>query len=155
VAGVVIEVQGTGHNTVRLVQEAIRLGGESDYDQVWCVLDRDDFSASRFNEALTLAERNGIKVAYSNEAFELWYVLHFEYLNTAISRADYIAKLRAQLGKYEKNSRKMYQLLEDRQEAAIKHAARLLASYDPCRPAEDNPSTTVHLLVEELRRDRR
>jgi hypothetical protein len=42
--------------------------------------------------------------------------------------------------------------LESRQETATKHAQRLLAQYDPPRPAEDKPSTTVHLLVEELRK---
>jgi hypothetical protein len=148
---VAVEVRGIGYNTVSLVREAIKLKAEDDYDQVWCVFDRDSFPARTFNEAIRLAERNGIKVAYSNEAFELWYLLHFDFLNTGISRADYIARLTEKIGKkYEKNSRDMYDILEARQQTAIENAKRLLSIYSPCRPAKDNPSTTVHLLVIEL-----
>ena len=153
VPGVVIEVEGTGHNTVRLVQAALKRRREDDYDQVWCVFDRDSFPPKNFNEAITLAEHEGIQVAYSNEAFELWYILHYEFLNTGISRDDYITKLEAKLGKkYKKNSNDMYELLIDKQETAIHNARNLLSLYAPCQPAQDNPSTTVHLLVEELRR---
>jgi hypothetical protein len=43
-------------------------------------------------------------------------------------------------------------VLEDKQLIAIQHAARLLAGYgDEHKPAYDNPSTTVHLLVDALR----
>jgi hypothetical protein len=36
------------------------------------------------------------------------------------------------------------------QSQAIKNSKRLLEQYNPPQPAIDNPSTTVHLLVEEL-----
>ena len=52
--------------------------------------------------------------------------------------------------KYEKNSQTIYEELKDRQQDAIKHAKRLLQEYDRPNPETDNPSTTVHLLVEEL-----
>jgi RloB-like protein len=54
------------------------------------------------------------------------------------------------LSGYAKNSDSMYTLLEDKQSQAIKHARKLLASYNPHNPESDNPATTVHLLVEEL-----
>jgi hypothetical protein len=153
VPGVVIEVEGTGQNTVRLVQTALKRRWEDDYDQVWCVFDKDAFPLKNFNDAITLAEREGIRVAYSNEAFELWYILHYEFLNTGISRDDYITKLETKIGKkYKKNSNDMYELLIDKQETAIHHAQKLLSLYNPCQPGQDNPATTVHLLVEELRK---
>lgn len=31
--------------------------------------------------------------AWSNESFELWYYLHFQYLDTGISRSQYIEKI--------------------------------------------------------------
>ena len=146
-----IDVQGFGYNTRSLVNKAMELMQEDDYDQVWCVFDRDSFPAEDFNAAISLAKQYGIGVAYSNEAFELWYLLHFHYYDTGIARADYIVKLSELLGRrYEKNSRDMYDVLESRQGVAIRNARQLLALYTPCRPAEDNPSTTVHLLVEEL-----
>ncbi len=150
---VAVEVQGTGYNTLSLVRRAVELRDRGDYDQVWCVFDRDAFPPENFNEAISLAEREGLSVAYSNEAFELWYLLHYVYLNTGISRADYITRLEARMGrKYRKNSVDMYSLLEPRQPAAIGNATKLLETYNPRRPAYDNPSTTVHLLVQELNR---
>jgi hypothetical protein len=145
---------GLGANTVSLVKEAVKLrDDDGNYAQVWCVFDRDSFPAQNFNAAIALAKQEGIKVAYSNEAFELWYLLHFNYYDTGVSRKDYIKKLDNLLGhKYEKNSEKIYYELEGKQQAAIKHAKKLLGQYSPPKPECDNPSTTVHLLVEQLNR---
>jgi len=152
-AGVVcrVDVRGEGYNTLSLVRKTIEYAEEESYDQVWCVFDRDSFPAQSFNEALELARRHNFHVAYSNEAFELWYLLHFHYYNTGISRSDYIERLHALLGRqYHKNDRQIYRQLLTRQPEAIRNARRLLAQYDPADPARDNPSTTVFQLVEAL-----
>jgi hypothetical protein len=149
----VTEVIGIGDNTVHIVEEAIRRKSINDFDQVWCVFDRDSFPAEHFNRALDLASANNIEVAYSNEAFELWYLLHFNYCDAAISRGDYTDILTRELGhKYEKNARSMYDELLSKQPAALRNADRLLNSYSPATPASDNPSTSVHKLVIELNR---
>ena len=150
---VVIEIQGLGYNPSKLVQEANDLKSQDDYDQVWCVFDRDDWTKEDFNNAISSAKKYGFKVAYSNEAFELWYVLHLEFLNTGIPRDDYIKKLTSLLGKkYQKNSKTIYDNLLDKQDTAFKNAKKLLEEYKPSQPEQDNPSTTVHLLVEQLNR---
>jgi len=150
---VVIEIQGLGENPSKLVQSANALKSEDEYDQVWCVFDRDDWTKEDFNNAISSAKKCGFEVAYSNEAFELWYVLHFEFLNTGIPRGDYITKLTSLLGKkYQKNSKTIYDDLLEIQNAAIKRAEKLLEEYAPSKPEQDNPSTTVHLLVEQLKR---
>ncbi|MBE9125551.1 MULTISPECIES: RloB family protein [unclassified Coleofasciculus] len=149
----VVDIYGVGENTINLVKKAIELKEKDDYDQVWCVFDRDEFPAENFNAALTVARNNNIKVAYSNEAFELWYLLHFNYHDTAIPRKDYTKKLTEQLGhEYKKNSETIYEELESKQQTAIKNAKKLLTQYVPPNPESDNPSTTVHLLVEQLNR---
>ncbi len=149
----VIDVRGFGFNTMALVEKALELKSDSDYDQVWCVFDRNSFQVEAFNRAIAFAQQSDIQVAYSNEAFELWYLLHFNYYDTAMSRGDYITKLGELLGrKYEKNSETMYEEVERRQSDAIRNAKRLLEQYTPRDPAHDNPSTTVHLLVEQLNR---
>ena len=154
-----LDIKGEGKNTKSLVEKAIELknGSESDEtDRFWCVFDRDrndqnPHDAQNFNAAITLAQTNGIKVAYSNDAFELWYLLHFHFYNTGISRQDYQNMLTKLLGhEYKKNSETIYEELKDKQQDAIKHAKRLLQEYDRPNPESDNPSTTVHLLVEEL-----
>lgn len=152
-----IDIRGLGENPSRLVQSARELANEDEYDQVWCVFDRDDWPLEDFNNAITrVNDLNSIvnysfRVAYSNEAFELWYVLHFEFLHTGIPRCDYIRKLSNLLNyKYQKNSETIYDELFNKQNAAIKNATSLLTHYYPSTPAKDNPSTTVHELVQEL-----
>jgi RloB-like protein len=149
-----IYIEGFGANPSKLIEEAKRLNDrEEGYDQVWCVFDRDDFPKQDFNNAIINAEREGFKVAYSNEAFELWYVLHFEFLNTGIPRKDYIHKLDKLLKhQYKKNSEEIYDEIKKHQATAIKNAENLLNQYQPKNAVNDNPSTTVHLLVKELNR---
>ncbi|MCK4765394.1 MAG: RloB domain-containing protein [Candidatus Aminicenantes bacterium] len=147
---------GCGRNTVSLVKKAIEIREKAKindeiYDQVWCVFDRDSFSPQNFNEAIVLAGREGIKAAYSNEAFELWYLLHFNYYDSAFPREKYQKMLSKLLNhSYDKKSRSMYKELFEKQESAIKNAKKLLNSYKPHNPDKDNPSTTVHKLVSEL-----
>ena len=149
----VIDVQGFGYNPSKLVERAKELNTQNkgEYDQVWCVFDRDDSPKEDFNNAIANAKRERFKVAYSNEAFELWYVLHFEFLDTGITREDYNKKLNMHLKQqYKKNSPKIYEQIEHLQTTAIKNAENLLKQYNPPNPESDNPSTTVHLLVKEL-----
>ena len=77
-----IEIVGTGYNTISLVQKAHDLVQAKakdgiDFDQVWCVFDKDDFSNNDFNNAILMAKGYGYKIAYSNQAFEYWFYLHF------------------------------------------------------------------------------
>lgn len=110
--GWVPDVRGLGENTVGLVKTALEFMTQGSYDQVWCVFDRDEFPAENFNAALELAARHGINVAYSNESFELWYVLHFDYCDAALSRSDYCRKLDGLLGHaYKKESETIYEEL--------------------------------------------
>ena len=154
-----LDIKGEGKNTKSLVEKAIELKKDTESDEkdrFWCVFDRDKNhknpnDSQNFNSAITLAKTNGIKVAYSNDAFELWYLLHFHYYNTAISRQDYQNMLTKLLEhEYKKNSETIYEELKDKQQDAIKRAKLLLEKYDRPNPESDNPSTTVHLLVEEL-----
>lgn len=111
------------------------------------------FSPEHFNKAIQLADANGIFCAYSNEAFELWYYLHFHYLDTGIDRHDYCTRLSNPdcLGyKYAKNSKTIYDDLLPYQQRAVQNAKRLLQQYNPPDPVNDKPSTTVYKLVEQL-----
>lgn len=148
-----VRIVGTGSNTKSLVELAIRLKEREDEerDQYWCVFDHDSFPPEQFNSALQRARANGFQVAYSNVCFEIWYLLHFDYHDSALDRSLYWPKLSAYLGwAYEKNSRLIYETLLPRQETALRNAQRLLGQYSPHHPEKDNPCTTVHLLVEEL-----
>ncbi len=155
VPGRVVEIEGSGRNTLSLVDEAIRLKGAAKlpYDQVWCVFDRDLFEADDFNNAIQKARAAGFQVAYTNQAFELWYLLHFDDHREALHRDQYYGILKDRLGHgYHKNSVTMHRELQSRQEQAIRRAESLLAEYGAeHNPQQDNPCTTVHLLVKALR----
>jgi len=86
-----ITFDGGGISTLKVVEKAIQLRDRSQqkYDRVWAVFDRDSFKANSFNSAIQKAEANDIKCAWSNEAFELWYLLHFHNRITAMSRDEY------------------------------------------------------------------
>ena len=154
----VAEVKGVGMDPLRLVQEARKLARDYrqrtgySYGQVWCVFDRDEFSLERFRQALQLAADSKFQIAYSNPAFEIWYLLHFGFSDRPMTRQGCCSSLSVHLGcPYEKN-KSWYSQLLSAQEQAIEYATRLLARYDSHDPANNNPSTTVHLLVQELRR---
>ena len=106
-----IEVNGAGDNTINVVEISIserdkRLNEKlrPPFDEVWAVFDKDDFPDARFNEAIRLAAANGIESGHTNQAFELWYVLHFQFLDTAIDRKAYFKILSKILGEgYKKN----------------------------------------------------
>ena len=150
----IVEIVGAGYNTLSLVKEAMKLSKQGSFDQVWVVFDKDDFPINRFNQALALANEVGISIAYSNEAFELWYLLHFDYHQSAISRSTYRSRLSQRLGfEYKKNDSNIHEVLRPRVETAIRNAAKLLQTYGEAHsPARDNPCTSVHLLVQELQK---
>ncbi len=165
IRGIIVRIIGLGMNTLTLVEEAIEQRAEL-IDQFakesekkpktityksFCVFDKDSFTASAFNSAIDKARSHGFSVAYSNEAFELWYLLHFEYLHSGLTRDKYISKLSKILKeKYKKNDQEIYRKLYDKQEIAIKNSGKLLASHPSINPAKNNPSTTVYELVEYL-----
>lgn len=157
---VLLQIEGEGANTLSLVERAreIRNGPsfrDYPFDQVWVVFDRDSFPPSDFDNAIARAEADNMRCAWSNEAFELWYILHFEYRNTGMSRSEYQQKIDALPGeRYVKNVPDMYDKLSARgnQKQAIAWAQKL---YDDARkrhytPSQSNPCTTVFKLVEEL-----
>jgi len=149
-----IDIQGTSRSTMSLVDYVI-CEKESDKEDTewWVVFDRDDHE--HFNASIEKARANGIQVAYSNECFELWFVLHFEFLQSSIGRDNFPAKLSKLIGqKYGKNTN-IYELIKDKEATAIRNAKRLDVEYDRAnidQPLARDPSTTVCQLVEALRK---
>ncbi len=150
---------GKGMNTASLVEEAVRIkdqaaAAQEPYNRVWCVLDRDDFPLANYKRGFDLARNARIEVAWANEAFELWYLLHFNYHDTGIRRDDYGRKLEAYLPvRYSKADREMYQKVLAQQQAAIRNAKRLERHWIEMgerSPHLQNPSTSIHKLVEFL-----
>jgi hypothetical protein len=167
-----LDIKGEGSNTKDLVRRTINARDRSSqkYDRAWVVFDKDSFPDANFNDAILLAENNDIKAGWTNEAFELWYLLHFQNRITAMSREDYKKALESSINSeiakqskskkpklfvYKKNSEEMYAILEKygNQSQAIKWARELEKSHVCTNFAIHNPCTQIHLLVEELNGD--
>lgn len=157
-----LEIHGTGRNTNNLVEFVKEMVNKSPlgFGRVWIIYDKDDFSDDQFNSSIEQARACGFYVGWSNEAIELWFILHFEYLNTGIGRKQYCEKLTECfeslcLGKYEKNRTDIFDILMDNGDVkkAIQRAKRLIHIHtENCikSQAKMHPATSVYELVEEL-----
>jgi len=154
-----VVVEGGAGNTDSVVEEALELRAKAmesgtPYAAVWCVFDRDNFPAKNFNRSFDLCrgiDKRDVHIIWSNECFELWYLLHFEFRVSGIGRNELYAELSKpnRLGKkYDKSDKTVFDLLKDKLPTAIKHARKLLNDYGAALNEErDNPSTNVHELV--------
>jgi hypothetical protein len=159
---------GEGYNTISLVNRAIQLADEKNYEQVWCVFDKDDFSDNDFNNAIVLAKANNFGIAYSNQAFEYWLILHFnDHQGGGMHRDNYDDKINKLIkpfkvvydGKKSKMiNEDLFELLdgfdektdEKRVDLAIKRAERNYKQHNHSNPAKEESTTTVFELVKEL-----
>lgn len=154
-----VKAVGQAMNTTSLVNKAISIRDadqkkKREYDQCWVVFDKDDFPAKDFNQAIALARKNGFQVAYSNQAFEYWFLLHFNLYKGALHRNSYADMLTKLIGmpysKTEGFGTTMYNRLFHLQPQGIRNAEAVLTEISHGNPALEESSTTVHLLVKEL-----
>lgn len=159
---------GEGYNTVSLVNRALVLKNQGNYNQVWCVFDKDDFDDNDFNNAIQIAEANNIGVAYSNQSFEYWLILHFnDHQGGGMHRVSYNVKINEHLKPfnvtYDGNGTKLieadfFELLDGvddktnmkRVQLALYRAERNYKLFDHINPAKEESSTTMFRLVSEL-----
>lgn len=165
---VVKECVGTATNTIFVVEEAKKLQSSAKaagtpYDFVWVVFDRDSFQPYNFDNAIKKAQRLGFKTAWSNEAIELWFLLHFENRNVPMSREDYKDRLTFHISKkikgfkYEKKDQKIYSILKEHgdQELAVRYAIKMINQFGNRNDFHNcNPGTTVYKLVRFLNNDK-
>jgi len=165
---------GTGRSSKGVVEQATiereKLATEANknVDEVWAVFDKDDAkkipaNTLRFIDAFKIAQEQKIRVAYSNEVFELWLLLHLSDLSSAtpIPRADIYSGLEAIIKSFETHKSFFYDhgkidvieaIIKLGNEAkAIERAEKLLSEQKGKQPIYANPITTVHILVKRLR----
>lgn len=93
---------------------------------------------------------------WSNQCVELWFLLHFSFMQSDIHRTEYWSKLTEHLkqidaGEYEKNRKDMYQILRPYMECAIANAKRLNALNEGKLPSKSAPGTKIYELIEILK----
>ncbi len=163
---------GTGRDAKGVVEEALKerdklsIEAKKEVDVVWAVFDKDDADENdtkiqRFTDAFNIAETNKIKAAYSNEAFELWLLLHLTDVDTVpLPRKTIYHLLQMHIQQHKNYTTFQYihgngdilTIIHEigNQQEAIRRAESLLQKHKGKKPIHANPSTHVHLLVKEL-----
>jgi hypothetical protein len=109
-------------NPLQIVEFAIKARQHKDnYNAVWCVFDKDDFPD--FDEAID----NGIDMAFSNQAFEVWFINHFRPLASAFQRS-----------KYKDELTKLLAFPYDKSEVTMVRVSETLLTDEPVKTAISN-----------------
>lgn len=162
-----IAVEFDNADPISLVQRAMRKKQTS--NQVWIVFDKDEFPSEAIYEAMKTARRNGIGVAFSNAAFEVWLIDHFKEFSAEKASDELLHILDSALKEhgyskgYRKNDAELVKTeLMPRLDKAVhnadvslqkriveyKHGSSTEEGYPLC---DWNSCTTVHKLVEALK----
>lgn len=165
---------GTGRDPLGVVNQSIiekqKLFelSKREIDFVWVVFDKDDADENptkikRFEDAFNIAEEKVINIAYSNEVFELWLLLHLSNVDTEfpIPRKKIYEELEKNVKSIEEyknfeyihGKKDIVEIIQKigNEEKAIERANNLLSKQIGKSPINSNPSTKMHLLVIELR----
>lgn len=156
---------------LRAIEERNKLAIEArkEVDIVWVVFDKDDadLNATRienFERAYVIANVEHINIALSNEAFELWLLLHLCEVDATVplSRVEIYQRLGEEIRKYPGFEEYVYDHYSDAgtivpviavigdREMAITRAEKLNYIFANTEPIYSNPSTGVCELVKEL-----
>ena len=93
---------------------------------------------------------------WSNQCIELWFLLHFSFMQSDLHRTSYWPKLTEILtslgvGEYVKNRTDMYRILIPYMDAAIANAEKLDKINKGKLPSASAPGTKVYELVKKLK----
>lgn len=173
---IIKNVEHKGLSTIGLVEFAEedvkkRLKAGEKIDHVWIFYDKDSFEQDDFDNAhFKIKNKNKSKYKnddgdntdknlirwhslWSNECFEVWVLLHFEYLNTPLNRGGYIPKINKYFNEkgleYTKNIDNLYSTLIENGDVnnAIQFAKKLEKENK-----NNNPSTGVYQFIEYFKR---
>lgn len=160
---------GTPRKVEREAKDAgLRRDKDWDRPRVWVLFDRDDHQG--IPEALSLAEKEGVRVAYSHPCFELWRLLHHTNYTATFggvcgdansrlrSRPGFAATygrgvrtVTAQQSKHMREEQVLTPATDDalsRYRTAKKHAQKINDGHSTTRPHSWDPCTDVWRFVE-------
>lgn len=133
---------------------------EPQYGEPWIVFDRD--RVTRFDEIIQRARKEGIRVGWSNPCIEIWFDAYFGQMhgyqeskqcwNRFAETYERITGL-----EYDKSDEQIYGILNryGDEENAINLAEKRLRAHIESgvnKPSEMVPATTLHHLVDEIRK---
>lgn len=159
-----------GQSKLKLIEATENIVNNSHvkFDKIWCVFDMDikngEKEFSDFDNAIESGISKAYNIAYSNDCFEVWFYLHYNFTDQKNHRKFYYK----QLGNiwncnYERDGKKynfclkIYSFLESdknaSQEKAIERAKNLFDNQNDLVFHKQNPITLVYKLVEFLNKN--
>lgn len=162
-----VRVDGDSESApISVVEYAIKLVCEKDakYDVAFCVIDRDTHAT--FDQAVDKVQRwrtprgktTKLQTIASYPWYELWILLHFEYFaKPCPTLADLKPHLNKKLSeknlpKYDKSTSDLFSALFPLTEIAQKNAQNL--DIENNKTDSKNPSTKIHILIDEMQKIR-
>lgn len=157
-----IKVLGIGADPLTIVNHAIEeFECYKDYDQVYCVFDKDQHATYQAALDKIAAYRNRkenqipIHAITSVPCFEYWLLLHFiestkpyEQVGKKSAGDQVRADVKNHIPGYDKGHKEIYSITKDKTALAIKRAKRIFVQQE--NNDTDNPTTNFYLLVEYL-----
>ncbi len=157
-----IKVLGIGADPLTIVNYAIEeYDRYKDYDQVYCVFDKDEHSTyqAALDKILTCQNRKENKVPIhaitSVPCFEYWLLLHFvdsakPYVRSGNKTAgdQLLNAIRVHISKYKKGHPDIYGIVKTNISIAITRAKRIANQQE--KSQTDNPTTRFYQLIEYL-----
>lgn len=132
-------------DTVVRYAAGLRVTAAGSYDEVWCVVDVDEFDLAK---AVVTARRARVNLAISNPCFEYWLLLHFEVCTAPLTCYSDVAKrLRRHVPGYDKSALDFADYASG-VEAAVERA--LKPGHVLATEHEHNPATGVWALVQKV-----
>jgi RloB-like protein len=171
---VFLRVVGTGLSPLGVVErtiseaELLRTDSNKEVDEKWAVFDKDDAdlnatTITNFNRAFEIADAFSVQTAWSNEAFELWLLLHFKDVDpeTPLDRKEIYERLERAAQKHPAWKNFVYkhgasEIIEcvakiGNEQQAMQRAKRLDEYFNGKGVLESNPCTKVYHLINRLR----
>lgn len=165
-----LKAVGTGRDPKGVMEQAIQernnlaVDRRREVDEVWVVFDKDDADkeegkTKRFHEAMAICEDEKFNLAFSNEVFELWLLLHLTDIDPAIalprnviySKLEELVKLNKGHGDYTyiHGSNEILEKIAaiGDEQKAIQRAVALINFHKNKPFLECNPVTYVHTLI--------
>lgn len=155
-----LEISGERKNTIALFEEAKRIADSSanGYKHIWIVYDTDDFPTEDIDQVEVLCRQatsggREFHALWSNQCIELWFLLHFSFLQSDLHRSEYFPKLTSWLsqisaGKYEKNRSDIFDVLRPYIFDAIRNAKKLEEMNSGKLPTVSAPGTKLYKFLE-------
>ncbi len=154
-------VKGRGGSRRQIVQRAVdqKNNRDSDFDEVWCVLDVERLATEEarndLRDAVQIARQNQVTLCLSNPAFEVWILAHFVRSSRQFNDCDaVIVELNKHWAEqfqidFSKNDRRIYARIANRTSKAIGNAKAVRELDHPGKTdiADCNSATEMYLLV--------